>query len=396
MSIGIVIASHGEFAAGIKQSGSMIFGEQEKVQVVTFMPSEGPTDLHAKIEAAIATFDAEDEVLVLADLWSGSPFNQASAVMGENPERKIAIITGLNLPMLIQAYTERMMDASAGVDKVVADIMKEAKGGIKVLPEELQPAEETAQGAKAVIEESKITNSIDAAFAIHLWQGVPVGKISLESGARMAAADLFSIKVKGKSGHGSMPHETIDAVVVASAIVMNLQHLVSRNTNPLDTLVVTVGKLVAGTRHNIIAGEALLEGTIRSFSDEVWKKVPEQLERVVKNTAAAYDASVEINLTRATPPLVNNQDISNILKNSAVKLYGEEVVTKYEKTPGGEDFAYFTQVVPGALAFVGIRNDAKGINSPHHSETFNMDEEALEMGANLYAQFAIDFLNSEK
>ncbi|PEF14830.1 PTS mannose transporter subunit EIIAB, partial [Bacillus cereus] len=101
--------------------------------------SEGPTDLHAKIEAAIATFDAEDEVLVLADLWSGSPFNQASAVMGENPERKIAIITGLNLPMLIQAYTERMMDASAGVDKVVANIMKEAKGGIKVLPEELQP-----------------------------------------------------------------------------------------------------------------------------------------------------------------------------------------------------------------------------------------------------------------
>ncbi|MDT2882173.1 PTS sugar transporter subunit IIB [Lactococcus lactis] len=149
MSIGIVIASHGEFAAGIKQSGSMIFGEQEKVQVVTFMPSEGPTDLHAKIEAAIATFDAEDEVLVLADLWSGSPFNQASAVMGENPERKIAIITGLNLPMLIQAYTERMMDASAGVDKVVANIMKEAKGGIKVLPEELQPAEETAVAAAA-------------------------------------------------------------------------------------------------------------------------------------------------------------------------------------------------------------------------------------------------------
>ena len=280
-----------------------------------------------------------------------------------------------------------------GAAHVLNDVKNDFSGEVKLL---FQPAEETAQGAKAVIEESKITNSIDAAFAIHLWQGVPVGKISLESGARMAAADLFSIKVKGKSGHGSMPHETIDAVVVASAIVMNLQHLVSRNTNPLDTLVVTVGKLVAGTRHNIIAGEALLEGTIRSFSDEVWKKVPEQLERVVKNTAAAYDASVEINLTRATPPLVNNQDISNILKNSAVKLYGEEVVTKYEKTPGGEDFAYFTQVVPGALAFVGIRNDAKGINSPHHSETFNMDEEALEMGANLYAQFAIDFLNSEK
>ena len=280
-----------------------------------------------------------------------------------------------------------------GAAHVLNEIKNDISGEIKLF---FQPAEEIAKGAKAVIEESKITDSIDAAFAIHLWQGIPVGKISLESGARMAAADLFSIKVKGKSGHGSMPHETIDAVVVASAIVMNLQHLVSRNTNPLDTLVVTVGKLTAGTRHNIIAGEALLEGTIRSFSDEVWKKVPEQIERVVKNTAAAYDAEAEIDLVRATPPLVNNQDISNILKISAEKLYGEEVVTKYEKTPGGEDFAYFTQAVPGALAFVGIRNDEKGINSPHHNETFDMDEEALEMGANLYAQFAIDFLNSEK
>ena len=280
-----------------------------------------------------------------------------------------------------------------GAAHVLNEIKNDISGEIKLF---FQPAEEIAKGAKAVIEESKITDSIDAAFAIHLWQGIPVGKISLESGARMAAADLFSIKVKGKSGHGSMPHETIDAVVVASAIVMNLQHLVSRNTNPLDTLVVTVGKLTAGTRHNIIAGEALLEGTIRSFSDEVWKKIPEQIERVVKNTAAAYDAEAEIDLVRATPPLVNNQDISNILKISAEKLYGEEVVTKYEKTPGGEDFAYFTQAVPGALAFVGIRNDEKGINSPHHNETFDMDEEALEMGANLYAQFAIDFLNLKK
>lgn len=280
-----------------------------------------------------------------------------------------------------------------GAAHVLNEIKNDISGEIKLL---FQPAEEIAKGAKAMIEESKIIDSIDAAFAIHLWQGVPVAKISLESGARMAAADLFSIKVKGKSGHGSMPHETIDAVVVASAIVMNLQHLVSRNTNPLDTLVVTVGKLTAGTRHNIIAGEALLEGTIRSFSDEVWKKIPEQIERVVKNTAAAYNAEAEIDLVRATPPLVNNQDISDILKASAEKLYGEEVVTKYEKTPGGEDFAYFTQAVPGALAFVGIRNDEKGINSPHHNETFDMDEEALEMGANLYAQFAIDFLNLKK
>ena len=151
MSIGIIIASHGEFAAGIHQSGSMIFGDQEKVQVVTFMPSEGPDDLYAKFNAAVAAFDAEDEILVLADLWSGSPFNQASRVMGENPDRKFAIITGLNLPMLIQAYTERLMDANAGVDKVAANIIKESKDGIKALPEELNPVEEASTASAAPV-----------------------------------------------------------------------------------------------------------------------------------------------------------------------------------------------------------------------------------------------------
>lgn len=277
-----------------------------------------------------------------------------------------------------------------GAAHILNEIKSEIKGEIKLL---FQPAEEVAEGAKKIIAETKITDKIDAAFAIHLWQGIESGKISLEAGARMAAADIFSIKIKGKSGHGSMPHETVDAVVVSSALVMNLQHLVSRNTNPLDTLVVTVGKLEAGTRYNIIAGEATLEGTIRSFSDNVWKLVPEQLERVVQNTCATYGATAEINLIRATPPLINDEKISEILKKSATTLYGEDVVVKYEKTTGGEDFAYFTQKVPGALAFVGIRNDEKGINAPHHNEKFDMDEDALKVGTNLYVQFALDFLS---
>ncbi|MDT2731488.1 PTS sugar transporter subunit IIB [Streptococcus parauberis] len=152
MGIGIIIASHGKFAEGIHQSGSMIFGEQEKVQVVTFMPNEGPDDLYGHFNNAIQQFDADDEILVLADLWSGSPFNQASRVMGENPERKMAIITGLNLPMLIQAYTERLMDAEAGVEKVAANIIKESKDGVKALPEELNPVEvaPTATAAPAL------------------------------------------------------------------------------------------------------------------------------------------------------------------------------------------------------------------------------------------------------
>lgn len=156
MGIGIIIASHGKFAEGIHQSGSMIFGEQEKVQVVTFMPNEGPDDLYAHFNNAIAQFDADDEVLVLADLWSGSPFNQASRVMGENPDRKMAIITGLNLPMLIQSYTERLMDANAGVEQVAANIIKESKDGVKALPEELNPVEEVASKEAAPVVQGAI------------------------------------------------------------------------------------------------------------------------------------------------------------------------------------------------------------------------------------------------
>ncbi|MDY4011947.1 MAG: M20 family metallopeptidase [Fusobacterium gastrosuis] len=278
-----------------------------------------------------------------------------------------------------------------GAAHILNEIKEEIKGEIKLL---FQPAEEIATGAKKIIEETNITDQIDSAFAIHLWQGVPVGKVSLESGARMAAADMFKIKIKGKSGHGSMPHETVDAALTAAAVLMNLQHLVSRNTNPLDTLVITIGKMEAGTRFNVIAGEAVLEGTARSFSKEVWEKIPEQLERVINSTCDAYGATAEIELNRATPPLVNDEKISEILKNSVEKLYGAEAVTKYEKTPGGEDFAYFTQKVPGALAFVGIRNDEKGIDAPHHNEKFDMDERGLEIGTNLYVQFALDFLNS--
>ncbi|HFU3698896.1 TPA: PTS sugar transporter subunit IIB [Streptococcus suis] len=203
MSIGIIIASHGEFAAGIHQSGSMIFGEQDKVQVVTFMPSEGPDDLYAKLNAAVDAFDADDEVLVLADLWSGSPFNQASRVAGERPDRKFAIITGLNLPMLIQAYTERLMDASAGVEKVAANIIKEAKDGIKVLPEELQPAE-----------------AAPAASAAQAPKGaIPPGTVIGDGKLKINLARIDTRLLHGQVATAWTPASKADRIIVASDTV---------------------------------------------------------------------------------------------------------------------------------------------------------------------------------
>ena len=196
MGIGIIIASHGKFAEGIHQSGSMIFGDQEKVQVVTFMPSEGPDDLYAHFNKAIAQFDVDDEILVLADLWSGSPFNQASRIARENPDRKIAIITGLNLPMLIQAYTERMMDANATAEQVAANIIKEAKGGIKALPEELNPAEETTAAP------------VEAA--------APEGTVIGDGKLKINLARLDTRLLHGQVVTNWVPYSKADRIIVAS------------------------------------------------------------------------------------------------------------------------------------------------------------------------------------
>ncbi|VHH64827.1 PTS system mannose-specific transporter subunit IIAB [Streptococcus pyogenes] len=201
MGIGIIIASHGKFAEGIHQSGSMIFGEQEKVQVVTFMPNEGPDDLYGHFNNAIAQFDADDEILVLADLWSGSPFNQASRVAGENPDRKMAIITGLNLPMLIQAYTERLMDAGAGVEQVAANIIKESKDGIKALPEDLNPVEETAATEKVV-------NALQGA--------IPAGTVIGDGKLKINLARVDTRLLHGQVATAWTPASKADRIIVAS------------------------------------------------------------------------------------------------------------------------------------------------------------------------------------
>ncbi|HES7395251.1 TPA: PTS sugar transporter subunit IIB [Streptococcus pyogenes] len=201
MGIGIIIASHGKFAEGIHQSGSMIFGEQEKVQAVTFMPNEGPDDLYGHFNNAIQQFDADDEILVLADLWSGSPFNQASRVAGENPDRKMAIITGLNLPMLIQAYTERLMDAGAGVEQVAANIIKESKDGIKALPEDLNPVEETAATEKVV-------NALQGA--------IPAGTVIGDGKLKINLARVDTRLLHGQVATAWTPASKADRIIVAS------------------------------------------------------------------------------------------------------------------------------------------------------------------------------------
>ena len=331
MSIGIIIASHGEFAAGIHQSGSMIFGEQEKVQVVTFMPNEGPDDLYAKFNDAVASFDADDEVLVLADLWSGSPFNQASRVMGENPDRKFAIITGLNLPMLIQAYTERMMDANAGVEAVVANIIKEAKEGVKALPEELNPAAEEANAP--------------AAAAPVAQAAIPEGTVIGDGKLKINLARIDTRLLHGQVATAWTPDSKADRIIVASDSVAQdeLRKELIKQAAPgnVKANVVPIDKLIAvskdprfGNTHALILFEPpqdalrAVEGgvpiktlNVGSMAHSTGKTMVNNVLSMDKEDVATYeklrDLGVEFDVRKV--PNDSKKDLFDLIKKANVQ-----------------------------------------------------------------------------
>jgi amidohydrolase len=209
----------------------------------------------------------------------------------------------------------------------------------------------------------------------------------------MASADKIKITVKGRSGHGSMPHQGIDAILAASAIIMNLQSISSRELAPLEPAVVTIGKLVGGTSWNITCDEVILEGTTRCFSHEVRKSFPLMIERIAKNTAASFRAQADVEYIHIAPPMINDARISQIATNSLQELYGENMMGEIEKVMGGEDFAFLCETIPGALAFVGIGNKDKNTDYPLHNDKFDIDEDVLPIGAALHAQFALNFLS---
>lgn len=273
--------------------------------------------------------------------------------------------------------------------KILIDMKDDFKGNVRLL---FQPGEEIAQGALAMIKDGAL-DGVDGAFGIHIWNDCEVGKVSIEAGPRMASAGMFKIFITGKGGHGSMPHQGVDAAVVASAIVMNLQTIVSREISPLDPAVVSVGMVKAGSRWNVIAGDAYMEGTTRCFSMEVNNGFEEQIRRIAENTAKSYGAEAKLEYTQMVIPTINHPMMSEIGEGAVKKIAGEDAIIKFEKTTGGEDFGFFAEHCPTAFAFVGSRNEDKIPYFPHHHPKFDIDEDGVTTSAALYAQYAIDFLN---
>ena len=278
--------------------------------------------------------------------------------------------------------------------RILQELRAQLNGTVKLI---FQPAEEIVEGAQRMLKEG-VLDGVNAILGIHAWSQFPAGKISLEPGPRFAAGDRFKITVKGKGSHGAVPHLGVDAIVAASAIMMNIQTLVSREINPLEPAVVTVGKINGGFNFNVICNEVILEGTTRSFNPDIQKKFPSVIKRIITETASALNAKAELEYTVGSPPCINDPDISQIASKSIAKLYGDGIICSLEKTTATEDFAYFNRIIPGILVFLGVGNKEKDCNYPQHNEKFNIDEDALPIGTSLYAKFALDFLkkNVEK
>ncbi len=273
-----------------------------------------------------------------------------------------------------------------GTARLLSQRKKQFKGKVVFL---FQPAEERIPGgAKKMIEEGAL-EGVDAIFGLHLWQPLPTGTVGIVKGAMMAQPDDFSITVKGKGGHGSMPHTTVDPILVASHLVVNTQSIVSRNVDPLKPVVVSFGTVKGGTIYNIIPGEVSLTGTVRTFDPSLQSLARRRLKEITEETCKTFGATAEFQYEKGYPPLVNHEATVDLVLDVAKKTLGEERIKDIDPVMGGEDFAYFLEKVPGAFLFFGMGD---GMEFPHHHPAFDLDEKALPQGALLMTSLALEFL----
>jgi amidohydrolase len=256
-----------------------------------------------------------------------------------------------------------------------------------------QPAEENAPsgGAAKMMEDGVFsTYTPDVIIGQHVWPDLPVGTIGVKPGPIMANSDRFKVVIKGEGGHASMPHQAIDAVIVANQVITSLQTIVSRNVDPVDSAVITIGKIEGGYRYNVIADMVTLEGTVRTFTNETKQLIKEKFYQVVTGIVQSMGAKVEIQYMDGYPATVNTPIWADQIKETATNLFGKNSTPHVEPCMGGEDFGRFLQKYPGVFYWLGT-SIGEG-QKPLHDPQFMVNEDALPYGIELMAQAAIDIL----
>ena len=267
-----------------------------------------------------------------------------------------------------------------GAANALSKNSKLKKGTVRFI---FQPAEEGLGGAKYMIEDGCL-DKVDEIYGLHLWNYQLYGEVGIKDGPVMASADLFDIEVSGKGGHGATPQGTVDAIVVASNLVTMLQTIVSRNTNPLESTVLSIGKIKGGHNFNIISDKVHMSGTTRAYTEENRTMIKQRMKEVIEGVSKSFGADIKLNYKDGYPPTVNHSSqVEKVLEAAS------SVVASGAKNPylsmGGEDFSYYLQNKPGCFFFVGSApNENEILSTPHHCSHFNIDERALLVGASVY------------
>ncbi|MDQ0191604.1 amidohydrolase [Alicyclobacillus cycloheptanicus] len=276
-----------------------------------------------------------------------------------------------------------------GTAKILTQFAHQIHGEVRFI---FQHAEELFPGGAQQMIDAGVLEGVDSVIGIHLWSPLEVGKIAIRSGPFMASPDEFHITIRGKGGHAAQPHCTVDPVVIAAQVVTNLQHIVSRNFDPLDPLVLSVTQFHAGTAHNIIPETVELNGTVRSFKEELRDEVPQRMEQIIKGLTEAHGATYEFTYKKGYSTVVNDEALTEKLRAVLVETFGEDVVIEGEPHMGGEDFSAYQKVVPGTFFNVGAGNVEQGIVYPHHHPRFTIDEASLPIGVEAFTSIVLKTL----
>ncbi|WEG14966.1 M20 family metallopeptidase [Pullulanibacillus sp. KACC 23026] len=264
-----------------------------------------------------------------------------------------------------------------GVAQILCGLRHEIHGEVRFI---FQHAEELFPGGAQELVHAGVIDGADSVIGIHLWSPLEVGKVSVMSGPMMAGPDTFHIRIHGQGGHAAEPHVNIDPILIASQVVTNLQHIVSRNVDPLEQLVLSVTQFHAGTAHNIIPETVELCGTVRSFKTELRQKVPELMERIIKGITGAHGSTYEFEYQGGYRPVINDEAVTKKVWDSLTDIFPEGTVVEGVPDMGGEDFSAYQAKVPGTFFYVGAGNLQEGITFPHHHPKFTVDETSLSIG----------------
>ena len=281
-----------------------------------------------------------------------------------------------------------------GVARFFSSIRNQVEGNIKWI---FQPAEEGGGGGRVMVEEGVLENpKVDAIFGAHVFPFLPTGKVGIYEREGLAATDRFTIHILGKGGHAAAPHVSKDPILAAGHLITQIHAIVSRNINPLDSAVITIGKVSGGTTFNIIPDEVELLGTVRSLNPQAREELKVRIEQVIQGVVCSLGMDYRLDYRHGYPALVNDPEMSRLVASACSEGIGEKNVEVLKPSMGGEDFAYYLERCPGSFFRLGCRNEEKGIVHPYHSSLFNIDEEVLPFGVEMFVRIINRYLGLNK